>query len=82
MSDITFTSDDRQPWFDRGWVPIMAVEDWPDIPGHAGQTVTWSGWRQAISADGSHWLVKKKGLFRRWHWRPVNGMFVKLKEVI
>lgn len=62
------------------YTPIMGVEEWPDIPGHAGSTKIWSGKRKAISEDGRHWLVKKDGWFKKWEWRPVNGMFVHLKE--
>lgn len=63
------------------YTDIMAVEDWPSIPGHSGGVKTWSGKRKEVSDDGRYWLVKKNGLFKRWEWRPVNGMFVKLKEV-
>ena len=63
------------------YTEIMAVEEWPSVPGHAGSTITWSGKRKAVSADGKHWLVKKDGWLKKWRWRPVHGMFVTLKEV-
>ncbi len=63
-------------------VKIMAVENWPAVPGHVRQTITWSGIRRAVSKDGLYWLVKKDKPFSRWHWRPVNGMYVKLKEAV
>jgi hypothetical protein len=61
---------------------ILAVEEWPDVPGHPGSTKIWNGKRKAVSDDGKHWLVKKDGWFHKWEWRPVNGMFVKLKEAV
>lgn len=60
---------------------IMGIEHWPSVPGHSEENITWSGVRKATSEDGSHWLVKKNGWFKKWEWRPVKGMFVKLKEV-
>lgn len=59
-------------------VTIMAVENWPDIPGHAGETKTWTGKRKLVNSNGDYWLVKKDGLFQRYQWRPVKGLFVKL----
>lgn len=61
-------------------VEVLAVERWPDIPGHAGEAKTWRGIRRAVSEDGRWWLVRRRGIFRRWTWRPVRGMFVSLYE--
>lgn len=41
------------------YTDIMAVEDWPSIPGHAGGVKAWSGKRKEVSDDGRYWLVKK-----------------------
>lgn len=60
---------------------ILAVEKWPDIPGHPGRTVTWDGKRKAISSDGRYWLVRRNGIFHRWQWLPHKGMYVNIYRV-
>jgi hypothetical protein len=61
--------------------PILIIERWPDIPYHPGERRTHSGYKRAESADGRWWLVRERGLFKRWRWRPVNGQFVTLQTV-
>lgn len=65
------------------YTPIIGIAEWPSVPGHAGSTDIWSGWRKSIakSKTSEYWLVKKKGLFQKWEWRPRHGMFVRLMEV-
>lgn len=53
---------------------------WPDIPGHPGGQKLWHARRRAISNDGRYWEVKR-GIFGRWRWLPVLGMFTSLHEV-
>lgn len=60
---------------------ILITTRWPSIPGHGGGTETVSGYKRAESADGKWWLVREKGLFRRWHWLPVTGQVVTLQTV-
>nr|WP_278101148.1 hypothetical protein [Microbacterium proteolyticum] len=62
-------------------VPVMIKETRPDIPGHAGRTETHSAKRRASIGDGRYWLVRRRGLFRRWQWLPVRGAFVSLFEL-
>lgn len=59
---------------------VLIIEKWPDIPGHAGRTITKTAKRKARSIDDRFWLVRPKGLFKRWQWLPRAGMFVSITE--
>jgi hypothetical protein len=61
---------------------ILIVCKWPTLPSGGRETELTSGYRRAKSEDGNWWLVREKGLFKRWHWLPVNGQFVSLQEVL
>ncbi len=58
---------------------VVVVYRWPDVPGHAGSSKVWSGYRRATSEDGRYWEVRK--MFGRWRWLPARGMFVTIFEV-
>lgn len=60
---------------------VLIIEKWPDVPGWPGRTVTTSAKRKARTADDRYWLVRPKGLFKRWTWLPRLGAYVTLSEV-
>lgn len=60
--------------------PVLIVEKWPDIPGHPGCTITKTATRKARTNDDHYWLVRPKGLFKRWTWLPRAGAFVSIRE--
>lgn len=64
---------------DNARVAVVIFEEWPTISGHAGQVRAYSAWRKAVTADGRYWLVRKRGMFRRWKWLPRRGLYLRLR---
>lgn len=60
---------------------VLIIEKWPDAPGWPGRTVLTSATRKARSDDDRFWLVRPKGIFKRWTWLPRAGMFVSIREI-
>ena len=61
--------------------PVLIIERWPDLPGWPGRTTARAGCRKAVSEDGEWWLVRERGMFNRWRWRPRHGMYVTIQLV-
>lgn len=60
---------------------VMISWYWPAASGHPGKTVHHRAVRKAVSDDGRYWLVKRRGIFRRWQWLPAKGLYLRLREV-
>lgn len=59
---------------------IICVERWPDIPGHSGGLLIWSGRRRNMNAAGTYWEVRRNWSIK-WKWLPVKALFSELQEV-
>lgn len=51
---------------------VVLIEFAPSVPGHGGWTRMYRARRKAMSADGRYWLVRRRGIFRRWRWLPTH----------
>lgn len=60
---------------------VLIVARLPEVVGHVGETTLTSGRRRAVSEDNRWWLVKPRGLFRRWQWLPRRGTYISIYTV-
>lgn len=60
------------------YIPVLIIARWPESGGHVGETNLYSGYFRARSKDDRFWLVKRKGIFRRWQWLPRQGTYISI----